>query len=66
MNSSTAWLTLQSQEGGIQLTTTQAEDADRLTRELVHLLDEWALACAVQTLVLPLNGNRVALICNLL
>lgn len=65
MNSSTAWLTLQSQEGGIQLTTTQAEDADRLTRELVHLLDEWALACAVQTLVLPLNGNRVALICNL-
>lgn len=65
MNSSTAWLTLQSQEGGIQLTTTQAENADRLTRELVHLLDEWALACAVQTLVLPLNGDRVALICNL-
>ena len=65
MNSSTAWLTLQSQEGGIQLTTTQAEDADRLTRKLVHLLDEWALASAVQTLVLPLNGNQVALICNL-
>jgi hypothetical protein len=53
MNSSTAWLALQSLEGGIQLTTTQAADADRLARELVALLDEWALASAVQTLVLP-------------
>jgi hypothetical protein len=65
MNSSTAWLALKSSEGGIQLTTTQADDAERLARELVVLLDEWALASAVQTLTLPLQGSQVALICTL-
>jgi hypothetical protein len=65
MNSSTAWLALKSLEGGIQLTTTQAADADRLTRELTALLDGWSLASAVQTLVLPQQGAQVALICNL-
>ena len=65
MNSSTAWLALQSLEGGIQLTTLQAADADRLARDLVVLLDEWALASAVQTLTLPLQGTQAALICTL-
>jgi hypothetical protein len=65
MNSSTAWLSLTSSEGGIQLTTTQAADADRLTGELTTLLDQWALASAFQTLVVPLQGAQVALVCNL-
>jgi hypothetical protein len=65
MNSSTAWLALKSVEGGIQLTTLQATEADRLACELVALLDEWALASAVQTLTLPLQGTQVALICTL-
>jgi hypothetical protein len=65
MNSSIAWLALQSLEGGIQFTTMKAADADRMARELVVLLDEWALASAVQTLTLPLQGKQVALICTL-
>ena len=65
MNSSTAWLSLHSSEGGIQLTTTQAADADRLAGELTTLLDQWALASAFQTLVVHLQGAHVALVCNL-
>jgi len=65
MNSSTAWLALQSLEGGIQFSTTHAADADRLARELVTLLDEWALASAVQTVTLPSHGSQVALVCTL-
>jgi hypothetical protein len=65
MNSSTAWLALQSLEGGIQFSTTHAADADRLARELVTLLDKWALASAVQTVTLPLHGSQVALVCTL-
>jgi hypothetical protein len=65
MNSSTAWMALKSLEGGIQLTTTQTAKADRLACELVTLLDEWALASAVQTLTLPLQGSQVALVCTL-
>ena len=65
MNSSTAWLALKSLEGGIQLTTTQAADAYQLAGELTALLDNWALASAVQTLVVPMQGTQVALICNL-
>ncbi len=65
MNSSTAWLALRSLEGGIQLTTLQAAEADRLASKLTNLLDAWALACAVQTLILPLQGSQVALICTL-
>jgi hypothetical protein len=65
MNSSIAWLALQSLEGGIQLTALQAADADRLASGLATLLDEWALASAVQTLTLPLKGTQVALICTL-
>lgn len=52
-------------EGGIQLTTTQAADAYQLAGELTALLDNWALASAVQTLVVPMQGTQVALICNL-
>jgi hypothetical protein len=65
MNSSTAWLALKSLEGGIQLTTTQAADAYQLAGELTALLDNWALASAVQTLLVPMQGTQVALICNL-
>jgi hypothetical protein len=65
MNSSTAWLALKSLEGGIQLTTSHLADADRLAAELTVLLDKWALASAVQTLVVPLQGTQAALICNL-
>eukprot|EP01030_Chromulinospumella_sphaerica_P003920 gene3920-3834_t len=65
MNSSTAWLALKSLEGGIQLTTTHAAEADRLSSELTSLLNEWGLASAVQALTLPLHGRQVALICTL-
>ena len=65
MNSSTAWLALKSLEGGIQLTTTHAAQADRLSSELTALLDKWALSSAVQTLPLPLKGSHVALVCTL-
>jgi hypothetical protein len=65
MNSSTAWMALKSLEGGIQLTTLHAADAARLAGELTALLDDWALATAVQTLVVPAQGTQVALICNL-
>jgi hypothetical protein len=65
MNSSTAWLALQSLEGGIQLTTHTAADADRLVSRLTVVLDHWALASAVQTLVVPLHSSQVALICTL-
>ncbi|MBP8149011.1 MAG: hypothetical protein KAY21_04760 [Limnohabitans sp.] len=65
MNSSTAWLALKSLEGGIQLTTSHVAQADRLVGDLTTLLDEWALTSAVQTLVVPLQGLQVALICNL-
>lgn len=65
MNSSTPWLALKSLEGGIQLTAMQANEAERLTSELKSLLEDWALASAVQTLVVPIHGTQVALICNL-
>ncbi|WP_090043907.1 hypothetical protein [Limnohabitans sp. 2KL-27] len=65
MNSSTAWLALKSLEGGFQLTTLQAADADRLASELTTLLDAWALASAVQTLTLPLPSGQIALVCTL-
>jgi hypothetical protein len=65
MNSSTAWLALTSLEGGIQLTTTQAADAQRLAGELAVLLGTWSLASAVQTLVVPLQDAQVGLVCNL-
>ncbi len=65
MNSSTAWLALKSLEGGIQLITSHMADADRLAAELTVLLDKWALASAVQTLVVPLQGTQASLICNL-
>jgi hypothetical protein len=58
-------MALTSLEGGIQLTTTQATEADRLAGELATLLDKWALASAFQTLVVPLQGTQVALVCNL-
>ena len=65
MNCSTAWLALHSMEGGIQLTTGLANEADQLTAELSAWLQDWDLQSAVQTLTLPLEGGQVALICNL-
>lgn len=71
MNRSTAWLSLDATEGGIQFTTTLASNADRLTGELFALVDKWALRSAVQTLVLATPKGQegqpaqVALICNL-
>lgn len=65
MNCSTAWLTLQTLEGGIQLTTAQAPQADRLADELRALLEDWGLQTAVQTLTVPIDPGQTALICNL-
>jgi len=65
MNCSTAWLALHSMEGGIQLTTGLANEADQLTAELSAWLQDWDLQSAVQTLTLPVEGGQVALICNL-
>lgn len=52
-------------EGGIQLTTGLAHDAERLSAELSAWLQDWDLGSAVQTLSLPLEGGQVALICSL-
>ena len=65
MNCSTAWLTLQTLEGGIQLTTAQPAQADRLAEELRALLQDWGLQTAVQTLTVPIDPGQTALICNL-
>lgn len=52
-------------EGGIQLTTGPAADADRLASDLSRWLKDWKLESALQTLALPLTEGQVALICNL-
>ncbi len=65
MNCSTAWLALHSLEGGIQLTTGLAKDADRLAAELSTWLKDWELESVVQTLALALDDGQMALICNL-
>jgi hypothetical protein len=61
MNCSTAWLALQTLEGGIELTHTPADQADRLAAQLSADLREWGLQSAVQTLNVPLKDGTVAL-----
>lgn len=65
MNCSPAWLALQSLEGGIQLTTTQAAQAERIAGELSALLEKWHLEHAVQTLTEPTPNGQVSLVCCL-
>jgi Protein-glutamine gamma-glutamyltransferase len=65
MNCSTAWLTLQTREGGIQLTTAQPAQADRLADELTALLQDFGLHTATQALTVPLENGQTAVICNL-
>jgi hypothetical protein len=65
MNCSTAWLALQTLEGGIELTHTPADQADRLAAQLSADLREWGLQSAVQTLNVPLEDGTVALIASL-
>jgi hypothetical protein len=62
MNCSSAWLALQTLEGGIELTRTPADQADRLGAQLSADLREWGLQSAVQTLSVPLEDNTVALL----
>ena len=62
MNCSSAWLALQTLEGGIELTRTPADQADRLGVQLSADLREWGLQSAVQTLSVPLEDNTVALL----
>jgi hypothetical protein len=65
MNCSTAWLALQTLEGGIELTRTPADQADRLAAQLSADLREWGLQSAVQTLNVPLEDGTVALVASL-
>lgn len=65
MNCSTAWLALQTLEGGIELTRTPADQADRLGVQLSAYLREWGLEWAVQTLAVPLEDGTVALMASL-
>ena len=65
MNCSTAWLALQTLEGGIELTRTPADQADRLAVQLSADLRKWGLQSAVQTLNVPLEDGTVALIASL-
>jgi hypothetical protein len=65
MNCSTAWLALQTLEGGIELTHTPADQADRLAAQLSAGLREWGLQSAIQTLNVPLEDGTVALVAGL-
>jgi hypothetical protein len=65
MNCSTAWLALQTLEGGIEITRTPADQADRLAAQLSTDLGEWGLQSVVQTLTVPLEDGTVALIASL-
>ena len=65
MNCSTAWLALQTLEGGIEITHTPADQADRLAAQLSTDLGEWGLQSVVQTLTVPLEDGTVALIASL-
>jgi hypothetical protein len=65
MNCSTAWLALQTLEGGIELTRTPADQTDRLAAQLSADLREWGLQSAVQTLNVPLEDGTVALVSSL-
>ncbi|MEK7347195.1 MAG: hypothetical protein AAB176_16065 [Pseudomonadota bacterium] len=65
MNCSTAWFTLQTLEGGIQLTTAQPAQVDRITDDLMALLQDCDLQTAVQALTVSIENGQTALICNL-
>ena len=65
MNCSTAWLALQKLEGGIELTRTPADQADRWTKQLSEDLRKWGLQSAVQTLHQPLEDGTVTLVARL-
>ena len=65
MNCSTAWLALQTLEGGIEFTLTPADQADRLAAQLSADLREWGLQSAIQTLHQPLEDGTVALVARL-
>jgi hypothetical protein len=65
MNCSTAWLALQTLEGGIELSHTPADQADRLGAQLSADLRHWGLESAVQTLGVPLEDGTVALMASL-
>ena len=60
MNCSPARLALQTLEGGVELTRTPADQADRLAAQLSADLREWGLQSAVQTLHQPLEDGTVA------
>ena len=65
MNCSSAWLALQTLEGGIELTHTPADQADRLAAQLSAVLLEWGLQSAVQTLSVPQEDGTEALVASL-
>ncbi len=65
MNCSTAWLALQTLEGGIELTRTPADQADRVAAQLSVDLREWGLQSAIQTLNVPLKDGSKALVASL-
>jgi hypothetical protein len=65
MNCSTAWLALQTLEGGIEITHTPADRTDRLAAQLSTDLGKWGLQSVVQTLTVPLEDGTVALIASL-
>ena len=65
MNCSPTWLELKTTEGGVELTHTPADQADRLAAQLSADLWEWGLQSVVQTLRKPLEDGTVALIASL-
>ena len=65
MNCSPTWLELKTTEGGVELTHTPADQADRLVAQLSADLREWGLQSVVQTLRKPLEDGTVALIVSL-
>jgi hypothetical protein len=66
MNCSPAWLALQTLEGGVELTLTPADQADRLAAQLSADLREWGLESAVQALTVPQEDGTATLIASLL
>jgi hypothetical protein len=61
MNCSTAWLALQTLEGGIELSRTPADQADRLAIQLSADLQAWGLESAIQTLGVPQENGMTVL-----
>lgn len=65
MNCSTAWVNLQSLEGGLQLTTPVATDTTLLATDLMSSLQALGLHSSVQTLSVPGKNGQTTLIFNL-